>query len=325
LAGLMAVSVISCLTWREGFGWPRETLAPLLAPLSHGLTYAAGGIRCNVRDLLGAPLDDETARRLLADNEAMRRELMRYVDDTLRRQVVFYQQQYAEQQQQLAEMGRWRQAFEDDFPCMLIPATVIAYGPTPYQRVSRVRTGKRVGKGQFVTTRSLLTNRPTAIPGAPRAVLSGAAMVGQIVASGAWTAQLQLLTDPDFHVQAFVKRVYDPRKQRKIVVDEVVGDKVVPVTRPLGPDDAMIPVNLTGDLERMVSTAVPGQQGLEVGDYVVTMGLDARLPVGIFIGTVSAVRVVPDNPKHVTLEVKPAAELELLREVYVVVPLVRGG
>ena len=303
LKGLLVLSAISCLLRKQGFDWPRELLAPVLAPLSHAGTYAAGSVQHNVQNLVDGGIDAETARRLTEENQA------------LRRQAIVYQNRLAEQAGRLAEMGRWRRELENDFPCMLIPATVIGRGPMSFQHSRLLRPRRRVSSGQFATTRTLMTNWPVAIRG-KRAALGASALVGQIVSSGAWTAHLQLVTDPDFKIQAFVQRLYDPQRPRTILQDNV--------SRPLAENDRPIPVNLAGNVAGMITAEVPARHGIAEGDVVRTMGDDSRLPIGVLIGTVAGVEPVPNNPKHVRLKVAPSAQLESLRDVYVVIPPVEG-
>jgi cell shape-determining protein MreC len=169
-----------------------------------------------------------------------------------------------------------------------------------------------------------LTNHPTAIP-VQQAVLAGACLAGEIVSSGAWTAHLRLVTDPDFKINAFVYRLYDPGRPRTIEAEELHDGKPVPISRSLRPDDPAVPVNLAGDLTGLISAEVPARHGIRPGDHVRTMGDDIRLPVGVFIGYVLEVTPSAANPKHVRLRVAPALDLQSLRDVYVVVPLASGG
>jgi hypothetical protein len=331
LTGLVMLSIVSCLVWPRGFAWPRELLAPVLAPLSDALTYASTSIKGNLRGLTGGAADDETARRMLEEDEPLRQRLSNYVDQTLQRQVLSYEAQLADQQRRLDEMGQWRKYLPPGFPCKLLAAKVIGQGPTPFQREELlVRKNRLPGgatwasKGDFVTMATILTDRPTAIPG-ELAVLSGSAVVGQIVTSGAWTAHLQLITDPDFKIKAFVYRQYDAAHPRTIEAEEMNDGKSVPTPRSLRPTDPPVPVNLAGNLTGLISAEVPAQHGIRPGDHVRTMGDDVRLPVGVFIGYVRAVTPSPANPKHVRLEVAPASDLQSLRDVYIVVPMASGG
>jgi len=341
LAGVLVLSMVSCLARPRGFAWPRDLLAPVLMPLSYAGTYVAAGVRRNVRQWPAGEMDAETARRLLAENPALRRELLTHVDPRLKQQIHRYQWLLARRDRELARMAGMRE-FREVFPCMLIPATVIGAGPTPYERGRLLRAGRRASTGQMVTTRELLTYRPTALPG-NEAVLSGTMLVGQIVSSGAWTARLQLITDPDFQVQAWVERVYDesksPADQRIIEVVEAVAGKSVPTRRPLRKGDVWIPVNLLGQgTDRLITEALPARHGIAPGDLVLTVGVappqagramadgarDPRLPEGMVIGRVAEVQPVPDNPRHVRLSVAPGADLGAVSEVYIVEPLASG-
>ncbi len=331
LAGVLILSVVSCLARPRGFGWPRELLAPVLAPLSYTGTYVAAGVRRNVHEWAAGEMDEETARRLLAEHPSLRRELLDRVDGRLRQQLHRYEWLLARKDERVARLAGMT-GFRGHFPCMLIPATVIAHSPMPYEAGRLVWPGRRVSEGNLVTTRELLTYRPTAVPD-NRAVLSNTSLVGQIVSSGAWTAHLQLITDPDFQVRAWVERVYDkskdPADQRIIEVIETVGGKLVPARRPLRQrDELWIPVNLRGQgTGRLTTEPLPRRHGIAVGDLVLTTGTgvdpdhgDSRLPEGVMIGRVAEVLPVSDNPQHVRLSIEPEADLEALHEVYIVEP-----
>jgi hypothetical protein len=289
----------------------------VLAPISHAGTYTSASVGRNVREMIGRPIDRESVREILRANPELRREMHQHIDDAMRERMAAYEMQIAGQREQLTALGQWREEFDRDFPCMLMPATVISRGSaTPYERSRLLRMRKRTEIDQFVTTRELLTYRPTAPLGEP-AVLSGTAVVGRIRRPGAWTAQLQLITDADFLMQAFVHRTVTPHGNRQVTI---AGPGGVPESRPLRWDDPWVPVDLRGRGDCMATDAVPARHGIEIGDYVLTRGDDRRLPIGVVIGKVAKVHPVPDSPKHVTLEVAPSADLEHLRDVYIVVP-----
>lgn len=314
----IAMSVVSCLIWPRGLTWPRELFAPLLAPLSHATLYATDAVRLNVRDMLGKPMDEAVVRSLLEENPALRDQLSAYLDDELQRQADGMGLWLGELRRQLADLGRWRRAFADDFPCMLYPARVIGAVAEPYSRARLVRPEHRAGPGQFVTTRAVVTNRPTAVLGR-RAVLASGALVGQVVASGAWTAHVQLVTDPDFTLRAEVVRVVYPDRPRTIRKTTAVEGKLIDV--PLTADAETVPVSLLGRGDGMASEAVPVRHAIEPGDLVYTTGDELGMPSYVFVGTVTDLQPVANNPKHVRLSIAPGADLESLRDVYIVAPM----
>jgi len=324
LKGLVALSVLSCFTSPRGADRPRQLLAPLLAPIGQAGTYVSDAVGRNLNDLLAGDCDDQTARDLLADPR-LRRRLHEAMVQKLQRQVAAYERLVAQQRLQLAELTAARQALGEDFPCKLVPATVIAADAGPYGRARLVRIARRPPPGSAVTTRDVLTNRPTAIPEAV-AALSGSALVGRVDSSGAWTAHVQLISDPDYRTRGLVSRLLYPGRPRQITAEQQTSDgRTLFVQRPLAADDPAIPVNLVGNGTGMTSAALPAHHGVEPGDLVVTAGDDDRLPMSIVIGAVETVEPLTDNPKHVRVTVAPAVDLDALRRVYVVLPMATRG
>ncbi len=325
LAGLVVLSAVSCLARPRGFDWPREMLAPLLTPLSHAGTYLGLGIRRNVRDWAGGEMDEATARRLLAENEALRRRMGELGDEDLRKRLVNTELYADELKRQLTGMKHWGRGELYDFPCMIIPATVVGGDPTSFRQARLLRPESKTRPGQLVTTRELLTRRPTAIP-AERAVLGGVSLVGQIESSGAWTAHVQLITDADFGMRVLIERRPTDGKVRKIWIDEprTPGGKPQPVHRQLRRDDPPVQAYLEGrGTDLLITKPLPETHGVAPGDCVVTMvatGGEARLPAGVHIGTVEKVLEVPNKPLYVRLEVRPGADMDTLSDVYVVMP-----
>lgn len=307
LTALLGLSAVSCFVFPRGFDRPRQWLAPVLAPLSHSGAYVAS-----------------TVRRNLASDDALRRAAADQVDAALRRQVIAYERAILEYRSVLGEVAAARDALGESFPCMLLPATVIGGAAGPYDDSRLLRTEGRAGRGQYVTTLELLTGRPTAVP-EQVAALSGAAVVGRVVASGAWTAQLQLLTDRGYRMRAYVwRQVYEGRDRRILIAEpDPVSGATVLRERSLKATDPVVPVNLTGVGDGLLSAEVPVGHAIEPGDVVVTMGDDGRLPMQVTVGYVDRVETPPDSPKHVRLHVAPATDLDALRRVSIVVPLAR--
>ncbi len=324
LQGLLALSVVSCFALPRGPDRPRELLAPLLAPISHSGLYVCDAIGRNIGDLLHDDCDTQTVREILRANGPLRDHLLAEMDRSTRRRLAVCEQMIADQQQQLNAVRRTRGMLGETFPCKLLPATVIGEGATVWDDAALLRTSSRPTPGAPVTTRGLLINRPTAIP-ENVAALSESALVGRIVSSGAWTAHLQLITDPDFSARGLVVRLFYPDRQRLITVEQPEGERTLMVRRPLQRSDEPIPVSLFGRRHDLVTAAVPARHGIEPGDWVITSGRDGFLPMNIRIGTVRTVEPVADSPKHVRLRIDPEADLEDLRRVTIVQPLAREG
>lgn len=320
LAGLLVASALSCVLRPHGVEGPRELLAPVLSPVGRVLTLVSLSVRRNATTRSGGPMDDEAARQWLQENEALARQLAEYVAREQQRQTSAEYQYMLDQREQLEQAARWMQAMPKEFPCQLLPARVIAGAPTPFQRTRTLRpqqAGATVG--DLVTTRTVLTNRSTALPGTP-AVLSATAVAGRIVSSGAWTAHMQLVTDHDFRINAFVQRVYDPKRPRML---EVGGPGAQPRVRPLNEKDGPVPVNLSGCGDGLLSAAVSEGHGIRPGDLVLTMGEDDRLPMAIVIGRVRSSEPDAASPRHVRLRVEPETQLATLEDVYIVLPQAR--
>ncbi len=326
LKGVLCLSVISCFAWPRGFERPRAVLAPILAPLSHGGAYVAATVKRNLTDLIGGVADEQALRDALAGNEPLRRQLSEHINDALLRRVVAQEQLLAKYQRQMVELSNARRAVGEGFPCMLLPASVIGASPTAFGHTRLLRPAGPAAAGEYVTTRELLTDRPTAIP-EQVAVLSASSVIGRIVSGGAWTAHVQLVIDPDFHMRAYVVRVVYEDRERLIRIEEVDPDsgRTVLRERALTVYDPPIPVNLTGSGAAMTSAPAPAHHAIEPGDFIVTMGDDGWLPLQVTIGVVERVVDLADSPKHVALKIAPAADLSSLRSVIVVVPLARRG
>ncbi|NLF30119.1 MAG: hypothetical protein GX591_04430 [Planctomycetes bacterium] len=324
LQGLLALSVVSCFALPRGPDRPRELLAPLLAPISHSGIYVTDAIGRNVGDLLHDDCDEQTAREILRSNGPLRDHLVAEMDRSTLRRLEACEQMIVSLQQQIDALGRTREALGAGFPCKLIGGQVIGGSAAAWDREALLRTSERPSPGAAVTTRALLINRPTAIPEGI-AALSESTLVGRIVSSGAWTAHLQLVTDPDFAARGLVLRLIYPNRTRLITVEQTDGGRTLLVQRPLQMGDAPIPVTLLGNRDGLISAAVPAHHGIEPGDWVVTGGQDGWLPMSIRIGTVRAVQPVADNPKHVELLIDPATDLDGVRRVTIVQPLAREG
>ncbi|MFW6154084.1 MAG: rod shape-determining protein MreC [Planctomycetota bacterium] len=324
LQGLLVLSVVSCFALPRGLDRPRELFAPLLAPMSHSGIYVCDAIGRNINDLLHDDCDEQAVRAILRANAPLRDHLLGEIDRSLLRRLEACEQLIAAQQKQLDAVSRAREALGGAFPCKLIPGKVIGEGATPWDREALLRTSSRPTPGAPVTTRALLINRPTAVPEGI-AALSESALVGRIVSSGAWTAHLQLITDPDFSARGLIVRLIYPDRERLITVEQRDGSRTLLVQRPLRMGDAPIPVSLFGDGRGLVTAAVPARHAIEPGDWVITSDRDGWLPMSVRIGTVRAVEPLTDNPKHVALRIEPEANLDALRRVTIVQPLAREG
>lgn len=115
-------------------------------------------------------------------------------------------------------------------------------------------------------------------------VVTEQGVVGRVIATAGGYAKVQLVTDGAAHVGVTLERA-----RRQAIARGAPGNR------------------LTVEL-------VPRQVEVEVGDRVLTAGIDGVYPRGFPVGTVS--RVLPGSEIFHTIEVEPAADLVRLAFVY---------
>ena len=139
-------------------------------------------------------------------------------------------------------------------------------------------------------------------------------------AAGSFTARVRLITDKRFASDAWLQRMIDPAKPRKVTMTTPDGPTETILT---GRNNRLIRVKLSGDGERgLITDAIPKAHNIRPGDWLWTIGRSARLPVRLRIGVVLSVTQSVKNPNFVTTCVKPAAELGTLRDIFIVRSLV---
>ena len=121
-------------------------------------------------------------------------------------------------------------------------------------------------------------------------VVTAGGIVGRIVATSPWTAQVMLITD------------------EKAAAGAVVGQ--------LGQSNALGSVKGLGESGLVEMNYVSGLEEVEVGDYVTTTGQDGIYPQGLNVGEVVKVKHGTATTPHV-IHVKPSARLDALEEVAV--------
>lgn len=321
ITALLVLSAGSCLLLPRGLAWPRNLLGAVLAPLNYGGTYAAMNLSENARLLMTGQVSGERAREILRNNPGLRDQLAGALGEDLRRQVAASEQMIVQQRRRISELAGWRMVMDESgFPCLLVPAAVLAGDLTPYHHLRMVQTDRPVAPDAAVTTVAVATGAETALfPGL--AALSRSALVGRVIEAGPWIARLRTVLDAEFRIEAVVAR--DPNNPREIQVDEFDTEqgRLIRAVRPLRASDRPITVSLEGrGLDTMTTKPVPAHHGILAGDEVFTAPQDSSLPFGLLIGRVVEVLPEPDDSNHVTLVVAPAAELNDLREVYIVLP-----
>ncbi|HEY0006403.1 MAG TPA: rod shape-determining protein MreC [Pyrinomonadaceae bacterium] len=154
----------------------------------------------------------------------------------------------------------------------IVPARVIARDPSMWFDTVTINRGRING---------IELNMPVVTPGG---------IVGRVVATSPWTAQIMLLTD------------------ERAAAGAVVGQ--------LGASNALGSVRGLGEDGLVEMRYVSGMEKVEPGDYVVTTGQDGIYPPGLNVGTVVTVKHGSATQPHV-IHIKPGARLDQLEEVAV--------
>jgi len=121
-------------------------------------------------------------------------------------------------------------------------------------------------------------------------VVTQGGIVGRVVATSPWTAQIMLITD------------------EKAAAGAVVGQ--------LGESNALGSVKGLGEGGLVEMRYVSGLEEVKTGDYVVTTGQDGIYPPGLNVGAVIDVKHGSATQPHV-IHIKPSARLDELEEVAV--------
>ncbi len=210
------------------------------------------------------------------------------------------------------------------FECRLIPARVVGMDALGYSQSRLINAGSSSGaaSGSAVTTRQLLTDRAKALP-QELAAITSTALIGRLAGGGAFSSRLVLVSDSGYSIRAQLKRVINPDDPRKILVSNDGGASFEPLSRS---NNGLLDVHAGGDGSGgLVIRHVSSQHNVRVGDLLWTRPGDPYLPARIMIGRVDSVVEASDKPHFVTVHIKPEADLDALREVFVVVPLGRLG
>jgi len=319
LAALLAASLAASLLG-SGFSQSlRNSVQVFLAPLGDAGMYVATSISARTGSAGMRPISPAEARRLDEQIETLQMQV-----EGLRRELLRTRRELA----QIQEIRR-SPAFAPlrDVPLELIPARVVGADALPYSQGRVVNVGREGGasNGQAVTTRLLLLDRSKALPTDLRAIVpyrrlqevTGCALAGRLVETGAFTARLQLVTSRDYKMAARILRQPDGR-----LITSGRAKEALTAT-----NNALIDVVAEGDgAGGMVVRQVSADHAVRPGDWLVTRDDDAQLPVQLRVGTVTAVQDDPKRPRWlVTLTVKPQADLDALREVFVVRRLGANG
>ncbi len=314
LVFLLVLSVASTLIGPRLGRVLRPPMQSVLAPLTDGPTYLGTMFRAKLGEMTAKRFSQDEARQLAAENQALGG-----VTDALR----------AELEKTRSELARIQQLDHllfghlNDIPCELVSARVVGSDSLSYGQTRTVSI-RKASNGLPVTTRLLATDRSKALPKLSQALtpvsyleqVAQTALVGRLIESGEFTARLQLVTDRGFVIRARIQRRIDPSNPR-VVIDNGVRTTLVTEL----PQLVEIEVKGNGS-DSMLASNVKDEYNIQAGDLLVTCNDDVMLPAQVRIGEVAEKRPASKGG-FVDLRIKPLADLDGLRDVYVVVP--RGG
>ncbi|MGA2265093.1 MAG: rod shape-determining protein MreC [Phycisphaerae bacterium] len=302
LAALIALSVVTTVLGHPAASRLQNLLSPLLAPFRDVGMYLTVTMRQNMEAAGAKGLT-------LQEQEKLHNEL-----DTLRGYTAYWKHEAEKTQEQLDALQKFQKSYSPvkDLPCELIPARVVGEASLPYTQERSLNVGQDGGAqpGEWV----LVTDRSKALPSG-LAVVSASALVGRVTGAGAFSAQVQLVTDHHFKTAARIRRIPDPGHPREIRLTaegnariEILNEK----------NNRPIDVQAAGDGAGGLTIAdVWRYDNVQPGDLVVTAE-DKFLPLEVRIGRVQEVRPDPMHPDRVIIAVRPEADLSTLRNVFVV-------
>jgi cell shape-determining protein MreC len=317
LLGLLLLASVASSFAGHRTSVPLRRLARLaLEPVADGGVYLATVAGSSLQAAGGNVISPKDARALADENERLRGALIE-----LSQRLGKAERENREIQDIHARLYRPN----DDMPSELIPARVVALDPLPYSATRVLDQGTPAGArpGLPVTTRGILTNRAAALP-TGLAVMTASSLVGRVTDADAYTARLQLLTDPAYRVPVKIRRLVDGSHPRTITVmrDGLPVEELLTLSHP---DVEVDFPGARGDgVSGMVIENVKSLHNICAGDLVYTRAADMAVGAEIPVGRVSEVEDDSRQPGFVTVRIQPYAEMTSLREVYIVIPP-RGG
>jgi rod shape-determining protein MreC len=195
-------------------------------------------------------------------------------NEQLRQRVEQMQIELSEKRMAADENTRLKELLnlKDKQQFQMVVASVIARDPSLWFDTVTINRGRLSG---------IENNMPVVTP-------SG--IVGRVVATSPWTAEVMLITD------------------EKAAAGAVVGQ--------LGQSNALGSVRGLGVNGLVEMHYVPGLEEVNVGDYVTTTGQDGIYPPGLNVGEVVEIKKGSATVPHV-IRIKPSARLNALQEVAV--------
>lgn len=312
LAGLCLLSVVLMLV--RDARQLRWVVRPVLLPLSEAGIIVPVTFRTRIDEMTGAGhgAGDERVAAL--------------------RDLLLSQQQIIRSQQEtINALTGWRNnRWMRGFKCKLVEAKILGAEAISMRDRKLLGAGRDRGlaPGQIVTTRRLAHELDVALP-EKLLVLGSSHVVGRIIDCAAFSATLQLVTDGGFEMPAALLRTVGPAQTRTFYVKgpggqrrEVIRrhDGKTPHRHTVGP---AIAVQAKGNGRDIVLQSVPAEHGVEPGDVLISSESTQLLPFGLQIGAVTRTEPDKTDAHFVTVYVKPSADFQSLRDVYIVVPLAK--
>jgi rod shape-determining protein MreC len=195
-------------------------------------------------------------------------------NESLKKRVVEMESALRDSQKNAEENARLRSLLQlkGTSPYTMVAATVIARDPSVWFDSIEINKGRSDG---------VEINMP---------VVTADGLVGRVVATSPWTAQVMLITDD------------------RAAVGSVIGQ--------LGQSTSIGPVKGSGKNGIVEMRYVSGLQEVKVGEIVTTTGQDGIFPPGLVVGEVFQVKA-GSATVPLTIYMKPAARLDSLIEVAV--------
>ncbi len=233
----------------------RVWLQAAAAPFQQASTTAGGagaGIFQSISDLRNAAAENVQLKQRVAEMEIERQQSREALDENERLKSLL--------------------DFKESNKFQIVAARVIARDPSLWFETVTINRGRSSG---------IELNMPVTTPGG---------IVGRVVATSPWTAQIMLITD------------------EKAAAGAVVGQ--------LGESNALGSIKGLGEGGLVEMRYVSGLEKVEAGDYVLTTGQDGIYPPGLSVGQVVEVKAGSATTPHV-IHIKPSAHLDSLEEVAV--------
>ncbi|MGC9455420.1 MAG: rod shape-determining protein MreC [Phycisphaerae bacterium] len=308
LIALMVAAMACSLLGGHVAGPLRRAVGYALAPVGDAGMYLSTALKSELKTIGSGGLTAEEARQLAERCEALERQLVSVASENARLR------QFLRTSDHISKMYA---PTSDVLSDRLIPARVVLSESLPYGRTRLVNAGTSAGASAdaWVTTRLVHTNRAKALQKG-LAAITLQAMVGRTTdETGAFTARVQLVTDPAFAMASHIRRIPDGRT---VIVDRegsAVEDQLNES------NNEPIPVWVEGDgTELMAARNVTAYHNVKPGDWVMTTGDDHMLPISIPVGRVESVEPDPEDPQVVTVRIRPFEDLSSLRDVYIIAP-----